>query len=137
MTQLAREVMHANPLTVSTETPVLDIQHLLVSAAIGALPVTARDGAVMGIVTASDVLRAFDQALDDDIDEGESDAPRELLERITAADIATPEVIWVSPDAEITTVAQVMRDACIHRVLVGTHGRLEGILTAFDLLRTI
>jgi CBS domain-containing protein len=89
MTPVAREIMHANPLTVAAEARLLEVQHLLVSAAISGLPVIAR------------------------------------------------EVVWVSPDAELPAVAQVMRDEGIHRVLVGTPDRLEGILTAFDLLRAV
>ena len=51
--------------------------------------------------------------------------------------IATPEIIFVSPDAPAAEVAQLMRTEGIHRVLVGTKQRLEGILTAFDLLRAV
>jgi len=43
----------------------------------------------------------------------------------------------VSPEMPLARVAQRMRADGIHRVLVGESGRLEGILTAFDLLRGV
>ena len=98
------------------------------------VPVVDSDGTVIGLVSSSDVLCAIEQALDEDRDEGE---PEDLLERlhaVTAGDIATPEVIWVSPDTPIAEVAQLMRTEGIHRVLVGTRERLDGVLTAYDLL---
>jgi CBS domain-containing protein len=55
----------------------------------------------------------------------------------TAAAIATPEVVWVAPDATVARVAEVMRSHGIHRVLVGTANHLDGVVTAFDLLRAV
>jgi CBS domain-containing protein len=110
---------------------------LLVHAAISGAPVVASSGEVIGVLSATDVLRALGEALDEDRDEGEPDDVLERFEAITAADIATPEVVWVSPDASASHVAQVMRSEGIHRVLVGSDRRLEGILTAFDLLRIV
>jgi CBS domain-containing protein len=115
----------------------LELQHVLIVAGIGGVPVVEPAGAVIGIVSSSDILRAMEQALDDDHDAGEPDDLLERLQTITAGEIATPDVIWVSPETSVTQVAQVMRTEGIHRVLVGTRERLAGILTAFDLLRVI
>ena len=137
MTLRACELMNPAPITVSSHTPLLEVQHLLVVAHISGVPVVEPGGVVVGVIGASDVLCAVEQALDEDQDPGESDDVLERLQAITASEIATPEIIWVSPDASATQVAQVMREEGIHRVLVGTQGRLEGILTSFDLLRAI
>lgn len=137
MTLVARDIMHKEPLTVPEQASLLDVQHLLVVAQISGIPVVERGGTVVGVISASDLLREMDQALDDEEDEGE---PEELLERlqtITAGDIATPEVIWVSPDTSVAMVAQRMRTEGIHRVLVGTPDHLDGIITAYDLLRVV
>lgn len=138
MTLVARDIMHKEPLTVPEQASLLDVQHLLVVAQISGIPVVERGGAVVGIISATDLLREMDQALDDEEDEGEPE--EQLLERlqtITAGDIATPEVIWVSPDTSVATVAQRMRTEGIHRVLVGTPDQLDGIITAYDLLRVV
>jgi len=136
MTLLARELMQPNPVTVSSQTPLLELQHLLVVAHISGIPVVGADGQVTGVVSATDVLSAIEQALDEDHDPGESDDLLGELRAITAGDIATPEVVWVSPDTPIAEVARTMRAEGIRRVLVG-NGRLEGILTAYDLLRAV
>lgn len=136
MTVHARELMQPNPITVSSQTPLLELQHLLVVAHISGVPVVGADGQVTGVVSVTDVLSAIAQALDEDHDPGESDDLLEELRAITAGDIATPEVVWVSPDTEVADVARMMRAEGIRRVLVG-NGRLEGILTAYDLLRAV
>jgi CBS domain-containing protein len=136
MTLLARELMQPNPVTVSSQTPLLELQHLLVVAHISGIPVVGADGQVTGVVSATDVLSAIEQALDEDHDPGESDDLLDELRAITAGDIATPEVVWVSPDTAVADVARMMRAEGIRRVLVG-NGRLEGILTAYDMLRAV
>jgi CBS domain-containing protein len=136
MTLLARELMQPNPITVSSHMPLLELQHLLVVAHISGVPVVGADGQVTGVVSATDVLSAIEQALDEDHDPGESDDLLDELRAITAGDIATPEVVWVSPDTAVADVARMMRAEGIRRVLVG-NGRLEGILTAYDLLRAV
>lgn len=135
--QTARDLMRFDTVTVPPDGSLREVLRLLVVAGIGGVPVVGRDGAVIGVLSATDVLHAVEQALDEDRDVGESDDLRESLQTITAADIATPDVIWVSPDTPVAQVAEIMRIEGIHRVLVGSRGRLDGILTSFDLLRAI
>jgi CBS domain-containing protein len=129
----AVDLMKADPITVAPEMPVLDVQHLFVQANIGGAPVVDSSGVVRGVVTSTDLLRVMDQACDDDIDPPESDE----VEGLTAIDVATPSPIWVTPDAPLSEVARVMRHEGIHRVLVGSDGRLAGVLSAFDLLEVV
>ena len=135
----ARDLMQAPPITIAAHVHFLEIQHLFVRAGIGGAPVLDERGRVIGIVSASDLLRAVDQAFDEDVDPAPRARARlqEQLDALTARDLATPEVVWVSPLAPLAEVARVMRDEGIHRVLVGDRGRLEGVLTTFDLLRAL
>lgn len=130
MTLLAQDLMQKAVVTVAADLQFPQIRHLFVVARIGGAPVVDASGAVVGVISTTDLLGAIDQALDEDVDPGADD-----LESLTALDLATPEVIWVSPTSTITEVAEVMRARGVHRVLVGTDGRLAGILTAFDLLQ--
>jgi len=134
MPRLARDLMTVETLSIPADLPFLELQHLLVEAQIHGAPVVDEAGAVVGIVTAMDLLRVSDQAWDDERDEGETDDPLDELRHLTARDIATPEVVWVTAETPIANVADVMRREGIHRVVVGTDGRMEGVLTAFDLL---
>lgn len=131
--------MQAPPITIAAHASFLEIQHLFVLAGIGGAPVLDERGRVIGIVSASDLLRAVDQAFDEDLDPAPRAATRlpGQLDALTARDLATPEVVWVSRDAPLAEVARVMRDEGIHRVLVGERGHLEGVLTTFDLLRAL
>ncbi len=144
MSILARELMQTDAVTISPDTPFLQIQHLFVVAGIGSAPVVDDRGTVLGVISSSDLLRAVDQACDDEIDPGPSDGGAagctELPERLgalKALDVATRDPIWVSPDTPASRVADIMRTAGIHHVLVGDGQRLAGVLTTFDLLRAV
>jgi CBS domain-containing protein len=129
--------MERNTLTIPSTMPFPEIVRLLVVAGIHGAPVVDEQGAIIGMVSAMDLLRASDQAHDDERDEGEGNDPLEQLSIATALELASPEPIWVAPEAPAGDVARLMHREGIHRVLVGADGRLEGILTAFDLLRAV
>lgn len=132
--------MTPHPLTIAADTPVLEVQHLFVVANIGGAPIVDSASKVIGIVSASDLLRMSDQVHDDEIDPqpmSRSGGSLEQLQALVASDVATCDVVWVSPDTPASQVARLMRDVGIHRVLVGDNGRLDGILTSFDLLRAL
>ena len=144
----ARDLMQPDPLSISPETPFLEILRLLVVGQLGGAPVVDDRGTVLGVLSTTDLLRVVDQVCDEDIDpepprEGarsRAESSMELPERLgvlTAIDVVTPDVVWVSPETPIARVAHLMRTVGIHRVLVGEDGRRVGILTAFDLLRAI
>lgn len=137
MNPLARDLMQTDLVTVRETTSLLEAVHLLVTANISGMPVVDAGGAVVGVISATDALLAIDQALDDDQDQRESDEPLDLVSTLEVGELATPEVIFVSPDASSSDVARIMRAEGIHRVLVGSRERLEGIITAFDLLGAI
>lgn len=128
--------MQTPVITVPPDMSFLDVQELFVEANIDGAPVVDERGTVIGIVTSTDLLRTLDQVSDDEIDPGPDDLTTGLGD-VTARDMATPEVVWVTPDTLIRDVARRMRDEGIHRVLVGEDGKLQGILSAFDLLRVI
>ena len=53
------DVMSKNPLTVSPDTTLKHAAGMMMQHVVGALPVTAADGKLAGIVTYTDVLRAY------------------------------------------------------------------------------
>jgi CBS domain-containing protein len=130
----ARDVMGPTPVTVTQDTPLLEVLHLMVVAEIGGVAVIGDGGAVVGVIAASDVLRVVDQVFDGEIDDGPDGDQGESLTPFRARDVMTPEPVWVGPDTPTTEVARLMRERGIHRVLVGVGGRLDGIVTTFDLI---
>lgn len=137
MPAVARDLMVPDALTIPASTPFAEIQHLFVVAGIYGAPVVDPRGAVVGVISAIDLLRAADQACDEDHDPGEASEPNLSPVTLTAVDLASPDAVWVSPETPVDRVAQLMQREGIHRVLVGEGGHLEGILTAFDLLRAV
>jgi CBS-domain-containing membrane protein len=57
-TPTAKEIMSAPAVTVSTDTPLLEISRLLAEKRINRLPVTDPDGRLLGIVARSDIVNA-------------------------------------------------------------------------------
>ena len=132
--------MKAPPITVLPDAPFLQVQHLFVEAQIGGAPVVDAKGAVHGVLTVGDMLRAIDELFDEDLDAAEPEVDDTLgdrLDTLTVRDVFSPDAVWVAPDARASEVAQRMREEGVHRVLVGSDGRVAGILTAFDLLQAV
>lgn len=144
----ARDLMTPTVVTIASNTPFLEILHMFVVANITGAPVVDEAGAVIGMISARELLLAVDQACDDEIDDAPADRERSirstrepelplLLRSGTARDLAVPEIVWVAPDASISSVAETMRAKGVGRVLVGQPGQLAGIVTMFDLLAAI
>lgn len=141
MPMCARDLMTAPPLTVPPDARFLQIQSLFLEAQIQAAPIADEDGHVLGWVTSTHLMSALDLACDEDIDPGEpldhAGDLKDQLDELTALEIGSPEPVWVAPETPITEVAQRMRKEGIHQVLVGTDGRVAGMLTTFDLLQAV
>lgn len=135
MSLLARDLMEPNVLTIPANMRFRDVQRLFVQTGCYGAPVVDDRGTVVGVVSAMDLLRAADQAYDDDLDAGEGDVPDVGL--LTALELATPEPVWITPDVSADQIARTMREHGIHRVLVGTNGELAGIVSTLDLIRAV
>ena len=57
------QIMTPNPITVKRNTPIVDAVSKIVSKRINCLPVVEEDGTVCGIVTSTDLLKAYQQLL--------------------------------------------------------------------------
>lgn len=142
---VARDIMTAEIATVGPETPVADLAALLAARGISGAPVVGADGALLGMVTESDLLRRV---------AAERDRPpgwlagllgdsTELARRYarshgqTAGDLMTREVEGVGPDTPAAEIARIFERRDIRRVPVVEGGRLLGIVSRADLLRAI
>lgn len=151
----ASDLMQRDIITVTPETPILDIHRLFVEEEIHGAPVVGEDGAVRGVVSALDLLRV----VRDEVEPGAGSTPttyfqdepphsgpawieipedfEERMERVTAADAMTRELVTVRPDATINEIARAMSGHRVHRVLVCDGRVLVGVITTFDLLRVL
>lgn len=150
MNQTAKDVMQTQVLTVSPHDPLHTVQRLFYEEGIHGAPVVDEAGALQGIITSTDILRAAAEARDvepsqptyfsDDLDFSHGAwgmAPEDFKERLedsVVADFMTEQVIRVEPQTPVREVARVLRENEVHRVLVVERDQLRGIVSAFDLI---
>ena len=154
MALLARDVMQADVLSVTSTTSVADLGDFLISHRIGGVPVVD-DGRLVGIVSRSDIVRAasLDRSLagmalegvaQDEFAPAEAPDPAELLrtvsrtiEPLTVRQIMVVDTVTVAPDTPITDVARILSKRHLHRVVVTEGDHVRGMISALDLVRLI
>ncbi len=109
-----QEIMTTDVITVPTTMPVKDVAHILSEKRITGLPVVNDAGEVVGVLSEFDIIRRHGA---------------------TAADIMTPQVISVTPDAGAEEVATLLTNRRIRRLPVLADGRLVGIVSRSDMVR--
>jgi CBS domain-containing protein len=149
----ARDVMETGIVSVGPTTPLLDVHRLFTEEEISGAPVVDEDGTLLGVITATDLLRAVQEEHDSgrvaqdyfrdllpysspDWSSGPVDF-QDRLRELRAEEVMTVEVLSVAPETPVTLVARTMREHRIHRVFVSQGTQLVGLISAFDLLRLI
>ena len=148
--KLARDLMQRNIISIDGAASLLDAHRLFVEEEISGAPVVDEDGRVIGVVSARDLLRALDEERDTavvdthyfrDLTEYSGpdwgSMPEDFQDRLAArsvAEVMSPDVITVSPDATVAEVARTLRMHHVHRVLVATKDTFVGLISTFDLL---
>jgi CBS domain-containing protein len=118
MTQLVRDLMTTNPVTMPPGTPVRDAARAMREQDIGDVLV-AEDGRLRGIVTDRDiVVRAIAEGRDPDTPIGE---------------FASRDVRTLTPDSSVEDAIQIARDDEVRRIPVVQDGRPVGIISLGDL----
>ena len=139
-----RDVMTTSVISIGPETPVREVAGVLSERRISGVPVVDETGTLLGVVSEADFLveaqggepkhrsaiaRLF----------GHGGDPRATGDRhyaSTAQQLMTSPVITISPDALIPDAAAVMTRKKINRLPVVQDGKLVGIVTRADLVRT-
>lgn len=147
MTTVA-DIMTRDVMTVTPQTSIRELADLFVSKRIGSVPVLNAEGALVGIVTESDlielgkslhlptVISLFDWVI---YLESEKVLERELKKMggKTVADICQHEVITIAPGADISEAADLMSSHHVNALPVVEHNRLLGIVARIDIIRTL
>ena len=165
----AGDIMSRDLVTVPLNTTLAGLATILQENHITGAPVVDHEGALVGVVSQSDLVRYGTQphsmprvlqseftAADDDVDVSED--PRhsyythlgvedvsELKERFIeedygdalVADIYTPFTVTASMDTPIATLARVMVQKSVHRLIIVDGKRVAGIVTSMDILKTL
>lgn len=135
----AREMMSTPVVTVRPDTPLKAVAEAMAAHRVSGVPVVDGDGRLVGIVAESDFLTKME------------DGPRRGLRgwlagilrrrRIpaprTARDLMTTPVIIAGPDATVRELARLMAAHDVNRIPIVEDGRVVGIVTRADILRTL
>ncbi|HZK24564.1 MAG TPA: CBS domain-containing protein [Oscillospiraceae bacterium] len=141
-----KEIMTSEVIAVTQETTVDEAARLLLEHKISGLPVVDEQQQVVGMVTEADLIYqakelhtpAFTEILGGVIFLEDPDNFKKQLQKMSGyrvADVMTTPVFTVAADASKEEVATMMVEQGINRVpVVGTDGRLQGIVSRQDLL---
>src|SRR3990172_5054531 len=119
----AAKLMRRPVVAATARASVRDIAMQLVANGFSGMPVAERDGTVIGVITEADILRALTEG--------------KTLETLAAEDIMTKNVISVDLETPMPEVMKVLQDHHILRVPVTDRGKLVGIISRIDLIRTV
>lgn len=126
--KLVRDVMTRGVVTVTQDTKIPEIADLLVKQKLSGVGVTGDTGEILGFISETDMLAAFD---------GED------WQNMTAETVMTPNIKAIKPNHTLIEAARAMRSSHIHRLLVLSEGgigaplRPIGILSASDIVREL
>jgi CBS domain-containing protein len=149
MTLTAGDVAQTNVATLAPEASLVNAHRLFVDEQISGAPVVEDSGAVVGVVSSSDLLRSIAESQDSGGSQPTYlrelltfsgpdwyNLPNDLQDRldsVVVGDVMTPSPATVEAEATVVEVARLMRDARIHRVIVVKEGYLVGIISSLDL----
>ena len=144
----AGDVMTREVITVKKETTIRDLAELFARHRISSAPVVDDSGAMIGIVTETDlveqdkslhiptVISLFDWVI---YLESDKKFEKELKKMTgqTVGDIYTEDVVQVSPSTPVSDVANLISSRKVNSIPVVDGNRLVGMVARIDLIRTM
>ncbi len=148
MSLSAASVMTRNVVTVQPDDSVMQVAHVLSAHKISAAPVCDRSGKLLGMVSEGDLMRPFgtQRSLARDwwlhlLAEGTELAPAFLdyvrADTHRARDVMVAPVITASEATSLSDLADLLAQHRIKRVPVLRDGKVVGIVSRADLVRTL
>ena len=144
----AQNIMTHDVVTVKENATVRELAALLLERNISGAPVVDETGAVIGVVTESDLIfqnkkvhlpTAF-AILDAFVFLERPEKMETELKKIAGSkvgDICSRKLISVGPETELEDLATLMAEKKIHTLPVMSDGRLVGVIGKSDIIRTI
>ncbi len=121
--KLVRDVMHRKVISCRVDTPLKEVARRLDTEGINALVVVDESGDLSGIVSQTDLVKAWDQE----------------WETMVAEDVMTSDVVTIVADIPVLAAVELMVDNQIHRLVITQGGlaprRPVGVLSMTDVIR--
>ncbi|HEX9611759.1 MAG TPA: CBS domain-containing protein [Gemmatimonadales bacterium] len=124
------EVMRTKVKTVAPEATVGEAVVSLADGHVSALPVVDDVGALLGVLSTSDILTAVAEA------DG-TDERGKVFGETLVRDLMTPRVITIEPDADVEEAAKQMLYLEVHRLFVTDGGKLVGVISQTDVVGAV
>jgi CBS-domain-containing membrane protein len=144
----AGDIMTTEIHTVHEDTEIKTLANMFVEHNVNAMPVVSDDGALVGMVTQTDlveqdkplhiptVISLFDWVLYLESPKKFSEEVRKVTAR-KVGEICSKEVATCAPDTAVASVASLMVDNKSHRVPVIDEGRMVGVVARLDIIRSM
>ena len=121
------DLMTIEPVSIEPDAEVASAERLMDFFDVTGLPVVEEGGAVVGVISQTDVLRVGTNV---------THLTAEEIERLRVADLMTSPAITVDVDTPLVEAAKLMEDNKIHRVVaVSKAGHAVGVLSSMDFVR--
>lgn len=129
-----KEVMSPNVLTIHSNQAFMPICRLFFELGIHHLPVVNEEEKLIGMLSASDVLKAFSYQFT----QLPSTEEEVINEAFPIIELMTPAPVYIiTPEESIRQVAKLFIEHKIHALPVLEAGKVVGIITATDVLNTL
>lgn len=124
------ELMNGDVKTITPEDSIADLVQSLADAHVSGLPVVTEGGRVIGVVSATDVLRAAAEQVDEE-------ERTNLFERMTVRDIMSSNPHVIDPESDVREAAKHMLYTEVRRLFVQDGDRLVGVISQTDIARAV
>jgi CBS domain-containing protein len=143
-----KDIMTKDVVTVTPETTVMALAQIFADRHISSLPVVDAGGNLVGVVTETDlveqdkslhiptVISIFDWVIYLESDKKFEKELKKMTGK-TVGDIYSPELVTVTPDTDVSIVADIMSSKRINALPVTEGTRLVGIVARIDLIRSM
>jgi CBS domain-containing protein len=106
---------------VAMDDTIAQVETLMNARGLHWVPVVESDGAVVGVISATDILQFH--------------ALKQNADQTRAWQLCTYRPIVVTPDTPAEQVARLMAERRVHHVAVVSDNQLDGVVSSFDFLR--
>jgi len=119
----ARDIMSTNVVSVKKDTPIFEAVKFLVEHNISGMPVVEDDMTLVGILSEKDVVDLFYES--------------EEVENKTVNDYMTDPAVHFEEDSALVNICDFLLKNIFRRVPVTSDGKLIGIVSVKDVLKTV
>lgn len=134
------DVMTREVITIDPQVGFREIADILVNHSVSAVPVVDANGIVIGVVSEADLLPKLeytDRQPHHALALRRTRASRQKAASNRAADLMTAPAVTIGPEVSVSHAARALEAARVKRLpVVDEHGRLLGIVSRRDLVRT-